>query len=940
MKFRLFALVLVPSLALMALGYFIVSGYQADLTQTAQGTRTADVVVKVAELDRALGQEVLESTRFIDGEISWQDLNERHFARTDALLRIRASQENRRNYGAALAAAIDDIDHALTFRSDVLIGFASPLQITDRYSHLRRVLLDALEVEVGQGSGSDNSSRLRAVALLAEARSAHLSERIAVGLALQYDTWAPGQHSAAVVSIATHDSKLRSANSTGLQPFGGVTITSELATVRDQINVSIDPPNIAAAEWQRISDEWSATLETQIQASVEAATAEFAATEASASNSRNIAVGLIALTLVLSSVIAFRAAMRTANRVGAIAGRAAMLASGAGLETESSAASLVGGADEIRELAEAFDHMAHEIDERQSASVAESAALESIANGEPTETVFRKLEPLLSPPDQPLATYQFSTTATGPDCVPINDVGDEDYTPLYVVPGPNSVPLEPPHSPQIKSALGLATLAQRRADDNEKLNRRATRDPLTGLYNRRAILEYADMLNAEASPAILYADLDGFKYVNDTLGHPAGDAVLTEISSRMISLVNEVGGEVGRIGGDEFLLVIPNVSSEAYLKRIGETLVQLLSIPIQVGQNQARVGTCVGAVLGRVGTQVSDLLSDSDLALYSAKSAGRGNMVIANDSFRADQQSSADLAEQLERALADGEFEPYFQAIWTSDGTKIAALEALARWRNPSGEVLNPAQFLPILKQSNSLADLDAMMLRKSCEILSRWQDAGADLLPIHLNVSPSRIENTNFVAETLRVLEETGISPSLLVVEVTESDLMLDVAQNGSRLQELRDVGISIAADDFGQGYSSLSYLRDLPVDVLKIDRQFITDIDTSPTNIKIVSAVIGLARSLGMDVVAEGVERSEERDILSAHHCDYLQGYLLSRPMPLAETEALLARHTERISSELMDRLPSTMPDCDLEELGSNLEGLRIHAEAARRTQETGHA
>ena len=939
MKLRLLTLVLVPSLALMALGYSIVSDYQAKLSESVQGTKTADVVIKVAELDRALGQEALASTRFIDGEITWEMLSETQFARTDQLLRTLETPENRQNYGVEIEGAINDIDLALAFRSDINDGYASPLQITDRYAHLRLVLLSALEVEVAQGSTAVSNRRLWSVAMLAEARSAHLSERIAVDLALKYDKWAPGQHSAAVASIATHDSKLNSATSSGTAAFGGVTMSSELLEVREQINVSEDPPEISAREWQRISDEWSATLERQIQASATVATAEFRATEASASNNRNIALGSIALTLIVSSAIAFQVAMRTAKRVGAIADRAATLAGG-GANPETSASNLVGGTDEIRELAEAFDHMAHEIEERQAAVLIESTALEMIANGEATDLIFRKLEPLLASPDQPSASYRFSPISTGPDCLPVNDVDDYDYTPLYVVPQPDSIPLAPPLGPQIRSAMSLAALAQRRADDNLKLNNRATRDPLTGLYNRRAILEHAEILNQEAGLAMIYADLDGFKYVNDTLGHPAGDAVLKEVSARMVALTDEIGGRAGRLGGDEFLLVLPNFETETHLKRFTASLVQLLSLPVRVGLNQAKVGSCVGAVLGRPGAKVAQLLADADGALYSAKAAGRGKTVVADAHFRDKLSEAATLAEQLEAALTNEEFEPYFQAIWANGGTKIAALEALVRWRDPSGRVWGPAQFLPILMQKNYLGALDALMFRKVCEILGQWQAMGNELVPIHLNVSPSRIESTNFVQETLQVISDTGISPALIVVEVTESDLMLDVLQNGARLQELRNVGISIAADDFGQGYSSLSYLRDLPVDILKIDRQFIDKIDVSPTNIKIVSAVINLAKSLGMEVVAEGVEREEERDVLSTHGCDYLQGYLLTGPMPLKETEALLARHVDRISPKLLDRLPTLAPDSSPSELANTFQELRQHLVSTKRTQEIGDA
>lgn len=938
MRLRLFTLILVPSLALMVLGFITYHDRQQELGDAAAASDSAALAFQIAELDRALGAEALEGTRYFEGEVSWPQLILGAFAETDQHLSRLNSQGVDRIYGEEVASALRDISKTVGYRSDIRDGLISPLQLVDRYSHLRRILLDALAVEVGSVTTSDSSQSVLVLTALAEARSAHLNERIAIDLAIEYDSWAPGQHSAAISAMATHDSHLRFANNNGFLKFGEIAITDDLATIRAQVRVDSQPPQITADNWQRVSDDWSQILEQQIEASVTHATTQLTATEDSATNDRNATVGLIVATLMVALVVTLIVAMRIVGRVQAIAGKAAMLATGDSWSL-ASASSVVGGKDEIADLAEAFDNMALQISVREEALAIESAALESIANGAPIDTILESLEPLLGSDASGRRSYRFTRSAPTSDSEPINEM-TEDYTPIWVAPVGEVHPLSAPYNTQARSAIGLATLAQRRADDTAVLHHRATKDPLTGLLNRRAILEDVGRWLAMATdtgqpyPALIYADLDGFKRINDTFGHAAGDCVLLKSSARMTDMISELGGEVGRFGGDEFLLVVPGVTSDDHVREISQMVVESLSAPVDIGQNIVRVGVSIGAVVGRPETSVADLLSDADLALYAAKAAGRGQMVISDEEFRGQAQEMAELKADVIAALENEEFIPWFQPIWSDNGTTIAAFEALVRWKSPSGRTVGPHRFIPILEQQKLIGALDALMLRKVCAILAEWKAEGRAVVPMHMNVSPSRIEHSHFVAETKAAIEETGVEPELIIIEVTESDLMSDILQNGRRLQELRDIGIAIATDDFGKGYSSLSYLRDLPVDILKIDRQFITELDKSPTNIAIVSAIIGLARALGMAVVAEGVEREEERAVLAEHGCHFLQGFLLGRPAPKKETEALLGRKSSAISNEMLERLPVQPPDSDLALLESHFESLRDHlAEGDRR-------
>ncbi len=932
MRLRLFTLLLVPTVAVLVLGYVVFSDRQRAVEDAEAASNSAAIAVQLAELDKALGEEALASTRYIEGEISWADLASGAFADTDFQLAAIKEDDLELSEGSEVAVALADIDNTVFYRTSIRDRFVSPVQVVTRYSQMRRGLLDALSIEVSSTTPTASSKDILVLAALVEARSAHLNERIAVDLAIETGVWPTGQHSAAILAIATHDSHLRFANNHRIEGFDELKITNSLGVVRSIVQLSLAPPDIPVERWESISDEWSSTLEGKIDANVNQVTGQLTDTQESAAGLRRATIGLIGATLLAAFGIALWVSLRIVQRVQAIATRAALLATGDSSET-SLASSVVGGSDEISDLAEAFDNMALEISIREDALEIESAVLEGIASGEEIGPTLRTLEWLLGS-KAGRRDYRFTTLAPSSDSVPINEVS-EGYTPLFVEPVGGAEPMVEPYPSQSRSAMSLAALAQRRADDNAMLHRRATRDPLTGLLNRRAILEDGQAWIEQAHdagetfPALIYADLDGFKRINDSHGHAAGDTVLVESATRMRNIIAEVGGNVGRVGGDEFVLIASQVSDTERLREICQTVVDELSEPIDIGPELVRVGVSIGAVLCRPDTPMEDLISDADLALYAAKDAGRGRTVISDVDFRQQATEHAVLTASVVEALENEEFIPWFQPVWSDNGTQIAAFEALVRWKSAQGRTLSPGKFLPILEQQNLIGSLDAQIFKKVCVVLAEWMNSGKPLVPMHLNVSPSRIENLSFVSETKAILEETGIPPELIIIEVTESDLMTDITQNGRRLQELRDIGVLIAADDFGTGYSSLSYLRDLPVDILKIDRQFISFIDKSPTNIKIVSAIIKLAQSLGLSIVAEGVEREEELAVLNEHGCHYIQGFLLGKPAPRPETEVLLGINSSNLSSELAERLPTVAPDIDQTVLDKHFNSLRSHLE-----------
>jgi diguanylate cyclase (GGDEF)-like protein len=443
-----------------------------------------------------------------------------------------------------------------------------------------------------------------------------------------------------------------------------------------------------------------------------------------------------------------------------------------------------------------------------------------------------------------------------------------------------------------------------------KVDRQARHDELTGLRNRKSILDHwtSEASGARAgSVAVLAIDLDDFKPINDGLGHHAGDEALRQTARRIERQASENNGLAGRLGGDEFLVVLQGLEHESDALEIGERILAELVRPIRIDRASVSVGASVGVAVHRKGATPVELLKDADDALYVAKANGRGQLIESDHELRSRLVDERQEQESILQALSNGDFIPYFQPLWHR-GTAVTAFEALVRWKRPDGSIAGPGAIIPVIESQGLLSALDAQVFQRVCETIVEWTEAGLPVRPISVNTSSARIEDPDFVSDVLETLRATGCPSELILFEVTESGLMTDRSGNVQRLQELRDHGIRIGADDFGTGYSSLSYLQDLPVDALKLDRVFIDGIDTNPANQAIVRNVLSLATELGLEVVAEGVETRAEYDWLVEHETPILQGFLLGRPAPKSETAALLA--SLRTASPVTP-VPETLPD-----------------------------
>lgn len=410
-------------------------------------------------------------------------------------------------------------------------------------------------------------------------------------------------------------------------------------------------------------------------------------------------------------------------------------------------------------------------------------------------------------------------------------------------------------------------------------------DQLTGLPNRthwnerahselRAAARHGDRL------AILFLDLDHFKSVNDSLGHAIGDELLSAVANRLSVCLRD-SDFLARLGGDEFVVILPRLSQAEDPTPVAQKLLEALRAPVQVGEHELTVSTSIGiALYPEDGQDVSTLLKHADVAMYSAKAQGRNAYAYFTPDMDAHALERLLLENALRRAIDRDELVLHYQPQVTLQGELIGC-EALVRWQHPEHGLLPPTQFIGVAEDSGLIHALGEWVLNMACRQQAAWASSGRRLT-MAVNISALQFKQNGFSETVCRILEESGTDPSCLELELTESALMQPTNEVLARMQRLRSLGIRLALDDFGTGYSSLSYLKRLPIHRLKIDRSFVQDLPDDPEDVAIASATLSLARNLGMEVVAEGVETEAQREFLRERGCPVLQGYLFSRPLP----------------------------------------------------------
>jgi len=437
-------------------------------------------------------------------------------------------------------------------------------------------------------------------------------------------------------------------------------------------------------------------------------------------------------------------------------------------------------------------------------------------------------------------------------------------------------------------------ISERKAAE-EQIERLAHHDILTGLLNRFSMESHLEQAISNAGRdqkklAVLFIDLDRFKNVNDSLGHHAGDELLIKVGKRLRHCVRE-SDVVSRIGGDEFVVVSTGIKDNSHAAVLAEKILIRISMPYDIGGNEIMISPSIGiSVYPEDGRTVDDLMRTADVAMYHAKDLGRNTYQYFTESMLQAANKRISIERELRVALSQEQLTLHYQPQLGSEDLDLNSLEALVRWEHPDQGIIPPDLFIPIAEETGLINDLGRWVINEAVRQLLEWKSAGLTGFRVSINLSTKQLQSESLYHDVSSVLRRCHVDAADIEFEITETAAMNDPDLAVQRLNDLRSLGVSLSIDDFGTGYSSLAYLKRLPIDTLKLDKSFVRDIETDQNDAEICMASITLAHNLGMNVVAEGVETEGQRNFLTRHQCDYLQGYLFSRPLPASDMSKYL--------------------------------------------------
>jgi diguanylate cyclase (GGDEF)-like protein len=454
-------------------------------------------------------------------------------------------------------------------------------------------------------------------------------------------------------------------------------------------------------------------------------------------------------------------------------------------------------------------------------------------------------------------------------------------------------------------------LHYQRQQAEETIIRQAFYDELTELPNRRMLQDrlYQDVARAirhGVNGAVLFLDLDNFKHINDSLGHSVGDELLIKVASRLRHHLREED-TAARLGGDEFVVLLTDLEGDearisSRVMQVADQVRMALANPFEIAGHELHVSTSIGvAIYPADAENVDDLLKHADTAMYRAKERGRNLVQFFLPSMQVAVNERLALEHDLRKAISSSGLLLYYQPQVHRDG-RVFGAEALLRWQREDGSMVSPAEFIPVAEETGLIYLIGGWVLEEACRNLAELSsmEAGCDLVSIAINVSPKQFRQRDFADHVVATLKRFGVDSGRLELEVTESVLVTDYQDTAEKMRQLRELGVRFSIDDFGTGYSSMAYLKNLPLDAIKIDQSFVRDLTTDPSDASIVETIIVMSRHLGLKVIAEGVETEQTLDVLKAYGCDNYQGYLFGRPMPF---EAFKQRLTEE-SNTSVDR------------------------------------
>jgi diguanylate cyclase (GGDEF)-like protein/PAS domain S-box-containing protein len=452
-----------------------------------------------------------------------------------------------------------------------------------------------------------------------------------------------------------------------------------------------------------------------------------------------------------------------------------------------------------------------------------------------------------------------------------------------------------------KSVVSIADISELK-EAEKQIYHQAFHDSLTNLPNRALFMEYLIMAIKRGKRrknyffAVIYLDIDRFKLVNDSLGHNLGDKLLVEFANRINDSLRDID-TLARFGGDEFVILLEDIEDENYAMDIAERLQKSLKSPFEIKGKDIYAPASFGIVLNtKMYDDPETIIRDADAAMYHAKEKGRSQFKIFDKTLHEKALNLLQIETDLRKAIENKEFDLFYQPIVSLDNISILGFEALIRWNHPTQGLVYPDSFIHVAEETGLIIPIGRWVLKKACRDLRRWDEQVKSELPLFMsvNISSKQFLRPSLIDDIKEILDETGLSPDKLKLEITETALMEDVHETIPLIQRLKDLGVQIVIDDFGTGYSSMSYLQQLPIDTLKVDQSFISRIENNndDENKNIVETIVSLAHKLGLKVVAEGVETNKQHSVLSQMNCQMAQGYLFSRPLKKEKMDELIKK------------------------------------------------
>ncbi len=436
-----------------------------------------------------------------------------------------------------------------------------------------------------------------------------------------------------------------------------------------------------------------------------------------------------------------------------------------------------------------------------------------------------------------------------------------------------------------------------RREAEKRIIEMATHDALTGLPNRHLLQDRIEQAlvhdtRSQRQMAVLFIDLDHFKTINDSLGHDIGDLLLKAVAERLLACVRSED-TVARQGGDEFIVVLNSIAESLDAAKVAQKIQDALVQPYYIHKNELHIGGSIGiAVFPDDGANAETLLKNSDVAMYHAKENGRNNYQFFTDELNKSAHERHTLSLDLRYALERNELILYYQPVMDMPDQQLHSVEALLRWRHPEHKLIAPDKFINLAEETGLIIPIGEWVLRTVCAQIKTWQAQGCNVPKVAINLSARQFRDKALIKNISHILKETGVEAKHISLEITESMLIDNIEKVVETLHYLNAMGIHISIDDFGTGYSSLSYLKRFPIHTLKIDRSFVRDIATDKNDHTIVATIIAMAHSLGMDVIAEGIETKEQLNLLLAQNCNHYQGYYFSKPVAASEIEHILKK------------------------------------------------